>query len=187
LEPLLIRERVGTSHNPHVWLDPLLVLHGVTNVLRAMQAADPPQADVYAANATAYIQTLTRLHAEVSALLVPFSGKPIVTFHNAFPYLARRYGLKVVGVVQPVSDVAPSGRYLSELRQSILHHGVKVIFTESGHSDRLPRQLASDLKIAIAPLDTLETGSMDPGRYVQRMRRNAEVIATHLKAHASAR
>ena len=168
--------RHGDDANPHFWLDPVLAAHAVTNILRALQKADPENADGYARNAATYVARLHKLDQEVAAMLAPYRGRTLVSYHDAFPYFARRYGLQVAGVVQEVADVDPTARHLSELRALIRERKIGVIFMEVGSEARRVKQLAADLGVKIAMLDPLESGPLSPTAYEEGMRRNAESI-----------
>lgn len=171
--------------NPHIWLDPRLARHGVTNILLALQAADPAHAAGYAANATNYLARLDQLDAALDRELAPVRGSEMVTYHDAFAYFARRYGLKVAGVIEPVPDLAPSLRYLAALYRAVrTNSAVKVIFTEPPAPSRLARQVAGDLRLPLAELDTLETGSLFPATYERAMRHNADILTRYLTPDA---
>ena len=168
--------RHGDDANPHFWLDPVLAAHAVTNILQALQKADPQNADGYARNAVAYVARLRKLDQGIAAMLAPYRGRTLVTYHDAFPYFARRYGLHIAGVVQEVADVEPTARHLSELRALIRDKKIGVIFMETGSDARRVKQLAADLGVRIATLDPLESGPLSPTAYEEGMRRNAESI-----------
>jgi zinc transport system substrate-binding protein len=167
--------------NPHIWLDPLLAQEVVRTILGALQAADPANADGYAANAQAYLERLEALHHEIERGLRPLKDEAVITYHDAFPYFARRYELKIVGVVEKVPDVTPSARYLEALLRAVRENNVKVIFTEPQFSPRLARQIARDVDVRIAQLDTLETGPLTPEAYEEGMRRNLLVLQEQLQ------
>jgi len=168
--------RHGDDRNPHFWLDPLLAAHAVTNILQALQKSDPKNADGYARNAASYVARLHKLDQEITAALAPYRGRALVTYHDAFPYFARRYALQIVGVVQEVADVEPTARHLSSLRTLIRDKKIGVIFMEAGREERRVKQLAADLGVKIATLDPLESGLLSPDTYEMGMRRNAESI-----------
>jgi zinc transport system substrate-binding protein len=176
-------ERIGSHDehdhgvwNPHFWLDPVLAAHAVTNIMRALQELDPANAAGYARNAAAYVERLHKLHEEIRAALAPHKGAPIVTYHNAFPYFARRYQLEIAGVIESVSDVDPSGRHLSNLRKTMREKNVRVIFTEKDSAPRLAERLRQDFNVKLAPLDPLESGDLAPNAYEEGMRRNLETL-----------
>jgi len=105
--------------------------------------------------------------------------------HDAFPYLARRYGLKVAGVIEQTPDVEPSLKYLSELGRVIREERVRVIFTErqavGGSESKVAEQLGRDYNVPVAALDTLETGEFTPDAYENGMRRNLRELEKYLK------
>ena len=166
--------------NPHLWLDPTLAAHAVTNILTALQKADPKNAAGYAANAARYVERLQKLDADLAAALAPAKGRRIVTYHHAFPYFTRRYGLDLVGVIEEVPDVEPSPKYLAALLKVMREKEVKVIFTEPQFSPKLAERISRDAKIPVAELDTLETGPLKPTAYEEGLRRNLNTLLKHL-------
>lgn len=185
LEPDLIygasSRSVSDTPNPHVWLDPRLAEHEVTNILAALSKADPANEIGYTRNAGKYIARLEKLDEEFSNGLASCKGRSIITFHDAFPYFARRYGLKVAGVIERVPDVEPSPKYLSELNRVIRRDGIKVIFGDRQSSMKLPEQIGHDYNVAVAELDTLETGEFKPDAYEEGMRKNLRILEKYLK------
>jgi zinc transport system substrate-binding protein len=171
----------GHGPNPHIWLDPHLAIHAVKNIQAALQKLDPENAASYAQNAEAYIARLQALDRDLAQTLEPVRDAAFITFHNAFPYFVQRYQLYLVGVVEEIPDVNPSPRQLKNLMQVIRDKNARVIFTEPQFSARLAREIARDLGVKLAELDTLETGPLRPGTYEEGMRRNAAVILQTLK------
>lgn len=166
--------------NPHLWLDPTLAAHAVTNILAALQKADPKNAAGYAANAARYVERLHALDRELTAALAPAKGRRIVTYHHAFPYFTERYELNLIGVIEEVPDVTPSPKYLAALQKVIRDKNVKIIFTEPQFSPKLAQRISKDTGVPLAELDTLETGPLKPTAYEEGMRRNLETVVKHL-------
>ncbi len=161
---------VHAEMNPHIWLDPVLMIRMVTNALSAFQGVDPLRADRYARNASNFVARLEALDAELVRGIEPFKGAAIVTFHDAFPYFARRYGLKIVGVIEEIPDVDPTARHLTELSAAIRKERARAIFVEPRHPARLAERLGRDLRLKVGMLDTLEAGSPDIDAYEKGMR-----------------
>jgi ABC-type Zn uptake system ZnuABC Zn-binding protein ZnuA len=104
-----------------------------------------------------------------------------VTYHDAFPYFARRYGLKIAGVIEETPGVGPTSKELAALGQVIQRENVRVIFAEQRHSQKLANRLANDFKLPVARLDTLESGPREARAFEDGLRRNAAVLAEILK------
>jgi len=170
-----------TRHaNPHVWLDPQLAAQGVSNILAGLQRIDPAHGAVYASNAMTYVARLHKLDDDIRQSLASVTNRAIVTWHDAFPYLARRYGLEIAGVVEEVPDVNPTPKYLSRLSRMMRERGIRIIFVAPGGKTRLARQIAADLRVELVELDTLETGPLTPSAYEERMRASAAALQKHL-------
>lgn len=192
----LIQEACGHDHehdhdsdaahahapNPHFWLDPVLMTHAATNILKALQNAFPQSADAFARHAAEAIAGLNRLHADFTRDLNGAST-PFITYHNAFPYLARRYNLRLVGVVESGATDQPSARQLSDLGQLVRKENARVLFMD-GEPPRLARRLSSDLRLRLASLETLETGELGLEAYEKGMRRNLQTLKTVLRGES---
>lgn len=166
--------------NPHVWLDPQFARHAVSNITAELRRLDPAHAGDYQARADAYQRRLEALDRDLREALAKIPSRSIVTYHDAFPYFTRRYGLDLVGVVEEVPSVEPSPRYLATLSRVIRSRGVRVIFTEPQFNPRLVKQLGADLGVAFAELDVLETGPATPSFYEDAMRRNLATLQSTL-------
>lgn len=171
----------GPHHppNPHFWLDPILAAHAVTNIARALEAIDPAGASAYRANAASQVARLHALDREFAGALAGHRDTAFFTVHNAFPYLARRYQLRLAGVVQTTGNEEPSARELADLARTARDQGVRVLFND-GSPSRLTRRLAADLKIPVATLETLEIGDLRPEAYEAGMRRNLRALQSAL-------
>ena len=185
LEGFSTPSSVKGQPNPHIWLDPLLAQAIVTNILHALQKADPTHSAEYATNAKAYVSVLDKLNQDFQKTLAPFRGVPMVTLHDAFPYLARRYGLRLAGVLEQVPDVDPSAKYLRAFQQLIRREQIEVFFLETQAASRLALQLSSDLHLRVARLDTIETGALRKETYELAMRQNLKTLSESLSlSHA---
>lgn len=167
--------------NPHVWLDPHFARTTVTNLLAALQRIDPGHSAEYASNGVQYLDRLELLDRDIRSTVVSLPRKDVITFHDAFPYFCRRYGLNLVGVLEEIPGASPSPRYLADLSAVIRTKKVGVLFAEPQFDPRLARQLGRDLGVEVALLDTLETGPLTPSAYEDGIRANLRVLKTSLK------
>ena len=174
-------KRVQSEYDPHIWLDPTLAKHCVTNILRALEKADPKNGASYRRHAAEYIGRIEILDGRISSRVEAIGPVAFVTYHNAFAYFVRHYRLSLAGVVERVPEVTPSPREMAELLGTIRSRHVKALFTEPSGSTRLSRQIAKDAGIKLAELDPLETGVLAPNTYEQVMLQNAEILVRTLR------
>ncbi|MBE9004462.1 zinc ABC transporter substrate-binding protein [Fortiea sp. LEGE XX443] len=169
-----------TTGNPHVWLDPVLAKQQVMNIRDGLIAADPKNQATYTANAGAYIQELEKLNSEFQQALQKKPNCTFVTFHDAYPYLAQRYNLKQVAVVQiPEDQLSPTD--VQRVVNTVKKYKVKALFSEPGVDNKLLNSLSQDLKLDLQTLNSLETGDKDPQYYFQAMRLNLQTLESACK------
>ncbi len=171
-------EETGHHHeggNPHVWLDPVLAQQQIANIRDRLITINPNNADSYRTNAAAYIQQLQQLDGEFKQRLAAAKGCNFITFHDAFPYLAQRYGLKQEAIVEiPEDSITPKD--IQRVQQAANQYQVKALLTEPGIEDKRIQQISSDLNLPLEAIDPLESGKTDPQYYFQVMRGNLEAL-----------
>ena len=161
--------------NPHVWLDPILAQQQVENIRDGLIAINPSNTDSYRANAESYIQQLQDLDSEFQLKLAPVKGCNFITFHDAFPYLAQRYGLEQEAIVElPEDTITPKD--LQRVQEAAKEYGVKALLIEPGFEDKRIKQISSDLNISLEAIDPIESGEINPQYYFQAMRGNLEAL-----------
>jgi zinc transport system substrate-binding protein len=162
--------------NPHLWLDPVIAIRQVETLRDALVAADPEGAGTYQKNAADYIAKLRELNADFQRVLGPLASKKLVTFHDAFPYLAKRYGLESIGYIAEFPERDPAPAELAALIERIHAAGVKVLFAETGYEPALLQRVATEAGARVSTLDTLEVGQAGPDAYLKGMRKNLESL-----------
>lgn len=162
--------------NPHTWLDPVLAMRQVGTLRDALIAADPEGTDIYRANAERYLERLRKLDADFQRVLGPLPSKKLVTFHDAFPYFARRYGFESLGYISEFPERDPSPVELAALINRIRAGGVKVLFAETGYEPALLQRVAAETGARVSILNTLEIGPSGPDAYLDGMRVNLEAL-----------
>ncbi|MBW4562961.1 MAG: metal ABC transporter substrate-binding protein [Mojavia pulchra JT2-VF2] len=166
-----------TEGNPHVWLDPVLAKQQVINIRDGLIAADPKNKATYEANAATYIKELENLHNEFQQNLQNNPNCTFITFHDAYPYLAQRYKLKQVAVVEiPEDQLSPSD--VRNVVNTVKKYKVKALFSEPGVDNKLLKSLSQDLNLNLQTLDSLETGDKNPQHYFKAMKDNLQTLTT---------
>jgi ABC-type Zn uptake system ZnuABC Zn-binding protein ZnuA len=142
---LLPGEEPGTQ-NPHLWMDVTYAELYVERIAAALKSADSSNAMRYDTQAAAYRQRLETLDASMKAKIatIPEENRKLVTFHDAFPYYARAYGITIVGVAVEAPGQDPSAAYTAQLITAIKDAHVKAIFSESQFPTKLVDQVAAE-------------------------------------------
>jgi ABC-type Zn uptake system ZnuABC Zn-binding protein ZnuA len=174
---------VEHSNDPHWWHDPRNAIAAVREIRDALVRADPAHAAAYRRNAAAYTARLHVLDQAIQACIarVPGSRRKLVTDHDAFGFLAGRYGITVVGAVIPsqTTQAQPSARDTARLIALIKREHVKAVFPESSMNAQLAEQIARETG-ATAKYhlygDTLGPKGTLGASYVSMERANADAM-----------
>ncbi len=166
----------GEAYNAHIWLAPENAVQMVKNLRDGLSALLPDQADRISENAEAYIERLAALDAELRAAIEPLPHKKIVTFHEAFPYFARAYGLEVAAVVTLEPDEPVSPRMLREVIEKVKAAGNPPLFSEPQYESAVLRAIAQETGAPVFELDPLVTGGGEMSAYEDVMRKNLMVL-----------
>ncbi len=180
--PLL---RQGNEPNPHLWLDVRNAKAYVEKIRDALGKVDPANAGDYAERAKRYLAELddldTWIRAEVDT--IPPARRKLVTFHDAFPYFARRYGFSLVGVLVASPGKEPAARELAALARRIRREGVPAVFAEAQFNPKALEILARDAGVRVVTdlyNDSLSTGP-EASSYIAMMRHDVTEIVKALR------
>jgi ABC-type Zn uptake system ZnuABC Zn-binding protein ZnuA len=116
--------------NPHLWTDPILALRYAELIHEQLVKLDPDGADYYTQNLEAFRARIQALDAGIRASIatIPPENRKLLTYHDSWPYFARRYGMQVIGAVQPSDFSEPSAREVANLIEQIRAERVPAVF-----------------------------------------------------------
>lgn len=126
------------AYDPHVWFDVTLWMVATEAVRDTLIELDPAHADVYEANAEAYLAELEALHEYVQeqAARVPAEQRVVVTAHDAFNYFGQAYDFEVRGL-QGISTASEAGTAdVQALARFIAERQIPAVFIESSVPQR---------------------------------------------------
>ena len=174
--------------DPHFWLDPNLVITYVENIRDGLTTADPEGAEVYKANADAYIAQLKELDSWIQSQVDTLSPEErlLVTNHEALGYFADRYGFAVIGAVVPSlsSEASPSAQEMADLVDQIKTSSATTIFLDASDNPSLAEQIAREAGVKVITglhLESLTAAGGPAPTYIDMMKFNTELIVTNIK------
>lgn len=174
----------GDEENPHVWLSVTYSIEQVKAITSQLCEADPAHADAYRKNALDYVTKLDKLRTQMHEELDNLPHKDIVTFHEAFPYLAKEFKLNVVSVIEREPGTEPTPQELEETIRQVNALPVKVLFTEPQYSPSAAKTIAAETGAKIYQLDPVVTGEANEqamDAYIDAMKKNMEVLKEALQ------
>jgi zinc/manganese transport system substrate-binding protein/manganese/iron transport system substrate-binding protein len=171
--------------NPHLWMDPVFARAYVDKIRDTLTAADAPNAAAYWAATAAYDVQLDALRARTERKIatIPPASRAMIVFHNAFDYYARRFGLRIVGAIEPIPGADPNPAHFAELIRLARAQHVRGVFAEHEYSDKLALTLAAGaggLKVAFLYDDSLGTGA-SVNTYIGMIDTDTDTIVSTLR------
>jgi ABC-type Zn uptake system ZnuABC Zn-binding protein ZnuA len=169
--------------DPHWWQDPRNAIAAVIAIRDELAGLDPDGTAVYDANATAYIERLRSLDAQIAACMdrVPAAERKLVTSHDALGYYAKRYGIEVIGAAIPAltTQAQASAGETADLIELIERERVKAIFPEAGISQKLEQAIAEQTGAEVGGelwADALGPEGSSGATYLEAVASNTETL-----------
>ncbi|HJW13858.1 MAG TPA: metal ABC transporter substrate-binding protein [Thermoanaerobaculia bacterium] len=141
----VVTRAMGDVHpfgNPHYWLDP----NNGRVIARAIEAKlsslDPAGASEYRANLAAFEAKIVEAEKRWDAMLAPYAGTEVVTYHNSWPNFLKRFRLKAAGYIEPKPGIPPSPAHTVELINMMREKKVPAILMEPYFDEKAPKAIA---------------------------------------------
>ena len=174
----------GHGGDPHFWLSVPNAIFYAEQIMQALVDLLPIEAPYFQERGNTYIQELVELDQQMVDELgrIPEENRVIVTYHNAFSYLAERYGFEVVEFLVDNPEAEPSPRDLGRLVALLKGQETPVLFAEPqlGSGTRYMQTLAREIRGEIYTLYS-DTLTSEVPTYVEMMRYNMKTLAEALK------
>jgi zinc transport system substrate-binding protein len=163
----------GEGHDPHIWLDPLLVKTQAATMRDALAEVDPDGAEIYRDNCRLFEKALDDLDARIRKILAPVKGRSLLVFHPSFGYFTEAYGLRQVAV--ETAGKSPKGKELNRLIKTAKRENVRVIFIQPQFDQHAARKIAAAIDGEIVSLDPMS------GDYIENLEAMARAAAEALQ------
>ena len=134
------------SPNPHLWPNPFHTLKYAEIIRDKLSARDPQNADYYAANYAKFEARIQALDTAIQATVdtIPPENRKLLTYHDSWAYFAPRYGMTVIGAIQPSDFAEPSARELVEIIEQLKAEQVPAIFGSEVFASPVLEQIARE-------------------------------------------
>ena len=144
--PAVLDRSQGDIHaagNPHFMMDPANARVVAQHVAELFCSLDAGSCSDYKTNLAGFLAKLDAKTAEWSAVLAPFKGTPIVTYHPTWRYFAQRFGLVSDLYLEPKPGIPPSPPHLAEVMQKMNAQKIHVVLVEPFQSRKTAEAVAA--------------------------------------------
>ena len=180
-----ITRAMGDVHpfgNPHYWLEPgngRLMAQAIRNKLSELSPADKAY---FSQRYDDFDKRLAAAEKRWDATMAPYKGTKVVTYHRSWPNFMERFGLEVIGYVEPKPGIPPSPSHTIELIDEMKRGGIKLIVVEPYFSLKTPQAIASQVPggkvLVLAPS---VGGAKEATDFIQLFEYNVSLLAGALK------
>jgi ABC-type Zn uptake system ZnuABC Zn-binding protein ZnuA len=150
------------SPNPHLWMNPMNALRYAEIVKEALSKRDPDNAAYYAKNYDGFKARIEALDKAIKDTIatIPEGNRKLLTYHDSFAYFAPRYGVTVIGAIQPADFAEPSAKDVADLITQLKAEKVPAIFGSEVFPSPILDQIGKEAGVKF--IDTLRDDDL-PG------------------------
>lgn len=162
--------------NAHAWMSVDDYGIQVQTISEGLSAVFPKIAQEFAENAGIYQDKLEILKAQQKQIAKAAAGVPVVTFHEAYDYLAKDYGFSVCYTLDLDEERQVSAQEVAELLARIKGNNVTMIFAEELYGSSMGDTVKKEASAEVYYLDTLVRGDYDKDSYINGMQENINIL-----------
>ncbi len=139
-------QKSGGHPNPHLWTSPILALKYAELIRDTLTSLDSTNSTYFNDNYEKLEARLTELDAKIYEAIqtIPSQNRKLLTYHDSFPFFAKRYGLEIIGAVQPSDFTEPSAREVANLIEQIKDYKIPAIFGSEVFPSPVMEQIAKE-------------------------------------------
>jgi zinc/manganese transport system substrate-binding protein len=167
--PTALDRSKGDLHaagNPHYPTDPLNGKIVAEHIANSFSQLDSKSASAFKANLKKFNDRLEAKQQEWQKTLAPYKNKRIVAYHNAWPYFARRFDLRIDLFLEPKPGIPPSASHLAAVIGTMKAESVKLILVEPFRDRHYAETVASHTDAVILDVSFMPEGKKGDDGYV---------------------
>lgn len=183
LPQAVLGKHVHGEIDPHLWQDVTNAQAYVEVIRDHLCGLDPDHAGGYRSRAATYLRELDDVDSYVQRSIdsIPKAGRELVTTHDAYGYLANRYGLRIAAVVSPSPGQEPSIADRRRLAATLRDLAPKAVFLEAT-AGPVSTSLVDAARMEKIPVQPIwgDSFTREVNTYAAMMRANADSLARGL-------
>ena len=133
---------IHAAGNPHYLTDPVNARIVAGHLAEAFSQLEPASAGTFRAGLKRFTDQLDAKLAEWEKRMEPHRGRHVVAYHDSWPYLARRFGLKIDLFLEPKPGLPPAPAHLAEVMTRMKQVNARVILVEPYLDRRMAETVA---------------------------------------------
>jgi ABC-type Zn uptake system ZnuABC Zn-binding protein ZnuA len=185
-----ITRAMGDVHpqgNPHYWLDPENGKAIGQEIAEKLSMLRPGDRSFFEQRLASFTSRVNEAEQRWATALAPFKGAKVVTYHRSFPNFAERFGLQVVGYIEPRPGIPPSPQHTLDLINEMKRQNVKLVLVEPYFDLKTPNSIARATGAEVLVMPPSVGGVKAITDYFQLFDYDVNLLVTALKKLSSTR
>ena len=179
-----ITRAMGDVHplgNPHYWLDPDNGRRIAQAIQKKLTEKSPGDAAYFAGRYADFDRRLKEAQTRWDAAMAPYKGLKVVTYHRSWPNFAERFGIDVVGYIEPRPGIPPSPSHTLELMAEMKRQNVKLMFIEPYFDLKTPNAISRDTGAQVLVMAPSVGGEKEITDYVKLFDYDINLVVSAVK------
>lgn len=179
-----VTRAMGDVHpqgNPHYWLDPGNGRRIAAAIRDRLSSLDRANAAVFAQRYADFDRRLTAAEARWDAAMAPHKGLKVVTYHRSWPNFTERFGLDVIGYVEPRPGIPPSPGHTIDLIREMKRLGVKVLIIEPYFDSKTPASIGRETGARVVVMPPSVGGEKEIADYIGLFDHNVALLLAAIR------
>ena len=179
-----ITRAMGDVHplgNPHYWLDPengKRIGKEIADKLSELRPSDRPY---FQQQLASFVSRLDAAEKRWLATMAPYKGMKIVTYHRSFPNFAERFGLDIVGYVEPRPGIPPTPQHTLDLINEMKRQNVKIVLVEPYFDLKTPNAIGRETGAQVLVMPPSVGGTKEVSDYFKLFDYDLNLLVNAIK------
>lgn len=142
-----VTRAMGDVHplgNPHYWLDPENGKRIGKEIADKLSQLRPNDRAFFQQKLADFTTRLDAAEKRWLAQMAPYKGTKVVTYHRSLPNFAERFGLQIIGYIEPKPGIPPSPQHTLDLINEMKRQNVKIVLVEPYFDLKTPNAIGRD-------------------------------------------
>jgi zinc/manganese transport system substrate-binding protein len=142
-----ITRAMGDVHplgNPHYWLDPENGKRIGKEIADKLSQLRPNDRAFFQQQLASFSSRIDEGEKRWLAMMAPYKGTKVVTYHRSFPNFAKRFGLEIIGYVEPRPGIPPTPQHTLDLINEMKRQNVKIVMVEPYFDLKTPNSIGRE-------------------------------------------
>ena len=160
------------------------IVKGAMTTIHALIQADPEGKTYYQQRLGNYQVQLKKLHSDAQAAFnaVPAAKRKVLTGHDAFSYMGKRYNIEFIAPQGVSNEAEPSAKQVASIIRQIKREGIKAVFTENIKDTRMVDRIAKETGVNVSgKLYSDALGGAPANTYIGMYRYNVKALTDAMK------